>query len=261
MLKDFWDAMLAEQKRVAELARPVLAKDTVLTSDPDRLWYTSGGELKCEPIPRVATKLEVADLPSLVQAAIGLLDTVEAFFIVGSKGVIAHPIFEGIPNWREYAHLPLRWTSEYAFLCGLPNLYSQVDLLHVLRTDLRDCFEPAGFAGSIRAIKFRQQTTGHAVIQHGQESMGRSIESEITGADSIAEEIVVNCTPFLPAGWTHVTQPIAVAVTVYVEGQNFKLSVDKDQLHALLRENQQAIRYSLLNLLGPDSGAIVLLGD
>lgn len=71
--------------------------------------------------------------------------------------------------------------------------FSQKSLIDFLRLNLKQEIEEAypGFIATLREIKFSQGQAGASSIQHGKESMGQTIDSQVTGADKLPEEVTI----------------------------------------------------------------------
>ena len=70
---------------------------------------------------------------------------------------------------------------------------SHADFVRFLVRYLRDELEASapGLLGLVRNLKFRSLDEGTGAVQHGKESMGRSIEREISGAEALPETVTI----------------------------------------------------------------------
>jgi hypothetical protein len=76
-------------------------------------------------------------------------------------------------------------------------MFDQKAFIKLLRIDLAGCLGPAGnLLDVVRQVKFKQHQSGEGVIQHGKASVGRAIQSELTGAGTIPEEATLDVPVF-----------------------------------------------------------------
>lgn len=103
---------------------------------------------------------------------------------------------------RERVTLPLKFSNAFDKLTALernPKL-EQDALIRLLRVDLIGAVNRADLLTAVRKIKFRRATSGESNLQHGNESLGKQIENEITGAGTIPESVTVECSVYANAG-------------------------------------------------------------
>lgn len=93
---------------------------------------------------------------------------------------------------RDRTKLPLEYSDEWNTVTKLQTQckLDQKQLVRLLRVDLADCISLPSLITSLRKIKFRASTSGEGNVQHGNESLGRQVEAEVTGIDSTIPEQV-----------------------------------------------------------------------
>lgn len=109
-----------------------------------------------------------------------------------------------------------RWQGEH--------WHSQAELIRSLRTTLRDTYSPADLLPTLRQIKFSKRTDGASEVQHGRESMGASIERQVSGAGDLPEDVVFSTPWFDPIG--DATPPeaaVTCALDIDTESAGFML--------------------------------------
>lgn len=79
-------------------------------------------------------------------------------------------------------------------------LLDQQSLIRTLRIDLQGTVSRNELLTAIRSIKFRTTEGGASTIQQGNESLGHTIEAEVTGAGDIPESVIVSCAVFCNPG-------------------------------------------------------------
>lgn len=99
-----------------------------------------------------------------------------------------------------------------------------VEFVRFLVENLRDELEAAapGLLGTIRNLKFRSADEQTGKIDHGRESMGRAIESEITGAGELPETVTINVTRWATLGIEYV---VSVECLLVLDVTERKLSL------------------------------------
>lgn len=115
---------------------------------------------------------------------------------VGRCGVVV--VFDR-DDHRSRARVSFSQTPAFAWLCGVEAgvTMSQRDLIRALRVTL-DGTLPAdgGLLNLVRNIKFQASSDGSANIQHGRESIGRSIVAETRGVEAIPDSFTVYTAPW-----------------------------------------------------------------
>lgn len=138
---------------------------------------------------------------------------------------------------REHVNLHLTQTGIFQQLVKLTtaNRMDQASLVKLLRRDFREALGAGTMLSAVRKIKFRQYTDGNSTIQHGNESMGRSIESEVAGIDeSIPEGIVVSTPVYINPGEEQCIAQISLDLELLVSEQKFILRPMPDQVEAAM---------------------------
>jgi hypothetical protein len=80
------------------------------------------------------------------------------------------------------------------------NEFDQPAMIRALRLKFIGAEKRAELLTAIRSLKWRQSSEGFADVQHGKESLGKSVESEVTGSGSIPELVVITCPVFSNPG-------------------------------------------------------------
>lgn len=122
---------------------------------------------------------------------------------------------------RDIATCPLPLSPQYAWLKGKTEPRTQRDFIRLLRIELRGCLPPdSNLLTLARSLKWQTnaETTGN--VQHGKESMGRNIDSQVSGPGSIPEEIALTVPVFESFPYR---ARIACAIDVQVSDQKLQL--------------------------------------
>lgn len=133
---------------------------------------------------------------------------------------------------RDRVTLPLKQSAVFSCVKKLaeqPKM-DQQQLIRLLRHELRNAVNIATILTAVRKIKFRSLTQGHADIQHGNESLGRQIESEVVGADAIPEGLTVPTNVFSNPGEIDLVFPVTLSLEIDVSAQKFLLKPMPDEI-------------------------------
>lgn len=106
-------------------------------------------------------------------------------FVLDEAGERAHTV-KFVPSWSKAFWQLVAWdAAQQAVSVG------QKDLIMLLRTDFANMASPATLLPTIRNLKMTATSGGTSNVQHGNESMGKSIELQVVGAGDagIPEEV------------------------------------------------------------------------
>lgn len=113
---------------------------------------------------------------------------------------------------------------------------SQVDLIRLLRVHFVGAVKPAGLLAAVRQIRFRQTSSGDSSIQHGNESLGRAIEIQVSGAGDIPERVEVELALFANPGEREKLVRVACDLEIVTAEQAFRLQPLPDELERVSAE-------------------------
>ena len=153
---------------------------------------------------------------------------------------------------RDRITLKLVKSAAFAKLCSLasePEL-NQAELVRLLRVDLVGAVNRVGLLAAVRQIRFRQSTAGESTIQHGNESLGRTIESQVSGASEIPETVLVSCSVFSNPGEREKRLTIACDLEIITAESAFRFHPLPDELERVKDEALADIRETIGEALG-----------
>lgn len=161
---------------------------------------------------------------------------------------------------RDRVTMKLVKSAAFSKLCMLAKApqISQADLVRMIRVDLQGTVNRAALLTAIRQIKFRQSTTGQASIQHGNESMGKTIEAEVTGAGDLPETVVVSCAVFSNPGEREKTSTVGCDLEIVVSDASFLFRPIPDEIERVTDAALEDIRERIESGL---DGASVFFGS
>lgn len=117
--------------------------------------------------------------------------------------------------------------------------FRQRDFVRFLRIDLFGCFSAeSSLLPLVRNLKWTNSAEGGGNIQHGKESMGRSIEARVSGESTIPEEVTL----FVPVyeNFRNI-QPVQCAIEILTDEQAFRLTPYPMSLSNAVEETVEAI--------------------
>lgn len=152
---------------------------------------------------------------------------------------------------REWATLPLVKSAPFLVLENLSRstkTFTQKELVRLLRHDLRN----AGVENVLAAVKrleWKRTNDGRSSVEHGRESLGRSVEAAVNNAESIPEFLVATIPVYSTPG---ADGRFAVYCTLEIDLQNerFALLPDLDSLADAVHGAQESLHEHLVEILG-----------
>lgn len=103
---------------------------------------------------------------------------------------------------------------------------------------------------AFRRIDFTRKSTGINDVQHGRETLGKSVESAVQKADQLPESFVVNAQMFTNPGFDDEVK-VSIDVDVNFEDEEVVLTVSPDALQDAMNATQTKIGNVLRAGLGP----------
>lgn len=156
---------------------------------------------------------------------------------------------------EDVATFKLLETKQFELAKGLASRqFNQRDLVRVLRTTLSDSVD-ADLLPIVRKINFRATSGGTSEVQHGKESMDRSIVAELTGAGELPEQVVISCDLYQNLGEIDAIETsieIPCAVEIDPDQQLFYLL----PVPGVIEERQRHVGYSIDEWLRASVGAV-----
>lgn len=181
---------------------------------------------------------------------------------VGPRGVVVLPDRD---DRHERLTLEPAMSERFELLVGLSGKrggMSQRDALRMLRLQLNGTGVGA-VETALRRLTFQRRSDGGGSIEHGRESLGRSVEAEVQQADSIPTEFTVTTPVWVNPGMRSLTSvPVQVGVFLDLEAETVELRPLADEVAGGLLRAQQLVASGLREALD-DAGhpaCPVLLG-
>lgn len=138
---------------------------------------------------------------------------------------------------RDAAYCKLTHTEQFVWLRDqCKGFLSQRDMIRLLRITFRGCLsDETNLLTLVRNLKWSTGDDSAGNFQHGKESLGRAIESKVSGDSSIPEETRLSIPVWNEFGYRHL---VSVAIEIFPADKTFKLTPFPQEL-------DQAILYGL----------------
>jgi hypothetical protein len=123
-----------------------------------------------------------------------------------------------------------------------------------LRRAVIDCMDRPGDknARKVRQIKFRRHESGYSNNQHGNESLGQSVEEEVTGADALPESLVVETNLYSNPGLDQEKSQIGLDLEIDTANRRFFLRPIPDEIEKVTAAQLEQIRAAIIANLGAE---------
>jgi hypothetical protein len=232
-----------------------------LPLEPRKYLVQHGDNLEYRDIPPPLRNHKVGSVEDLIQLAkdLDVGGNEEQKSIVWHSYCKAVLVVDGNDR-RDLATLPLEYGDQFKTLSNLEQKgwIVQRDLIQLLRVDLKGCITLSNLIENLRKIKFRVSSAGDANVQHGNESLGKSVEAEVSGTDVIPEDVIVNVKVYKNLGETE-RFPVCCALDIDPHEQKFRFRPMADELEVAKQQAQESIRRRLN--LGVPEGVNVYFGE
>src|SRR3990167_1663793 len=225
-------------------------------SNRDQIAYELAGEVNYQDVPVPERSHAVDSVSDLIAASKRW--NVDPVIWISSAAVTL--VINDKSDREDRVRLALKHGAIFSVVAALaqkPKL-SQEGLILLLRTTLRGAVNQPAILAAVRKVKFRISKTGHSDLQHGNESLGHEIESEVTGAEGIPDGLTISMPVFCNPGEEAKRYSLALTLDIIVKDQTFALRPQEDELQHVLVEATESIRKEIVEAL---PGVPVLFGS
>lgn len=165
----------------------------------------------------------------------------------GEHPVIWHDhdsvVLDYVPEYGdEYATFALREHPHFTTLKNLtesPRQYTQAEFLHLLKYKFFGIIDPT-FVAALTKVKFTKQTENGGEINRGKESIGRSVQAQVTGVEGLPEEVTLRLRVYENLGLGE-GFPVHCQITVHMESEKFSISAFPCELQAAIDASQATL--------------------
>jgi hypothetical protein len=211
-----------------------------IPGDPDHVLVASGGTFSERPVPAAHRSHTVRSLDDFSRAC-------ERW---GEQGTIWHSdtritlVTDDLAR-RDGVLFLLQFSEQFERLRKLrtdPRL-NQAGIIRLLRHDLAGAV-PGDLVPLFRKLDFKRRSDGTTNLQHGRESLGRSVEAEVSGTAELPELITADVRVYGSVGliWK---KSIRLTLDVDATNEVFYLAPEPDALEAAIQSTQADIANSL----------------
>lgn len=255
MLKEFVEAIAKLTSQANEHIHP---KITAIPGDPRKVFVSDRSgvrEMKLPPDLRSHTVAGIGDLLEAYKVWCGEPSASEALGVFWHDSDVVTLVIDDFDR-RDRVTMPLEYTQQFARIKKLaeqPHL-SQREAVNLFRHDLKDC-GPDTMLPALRKLEFKRKNDGSRTFEHGKESLGRSIELQVTGASAI-DEYVTFRVPLYKNPGVHLVVGIQCSIELDSEKEQIIIKPLPDQINTAVKEGQAVIHGKL-----SESGAAVFFGS
>lgn len=189
-------------------------------SEPKHVYYLAGKDgcqrVVAEPQPLAAT---IATPEAFVDfCKVQVPDTGQAITYYSESAII---LLMDKKERRNKATCPLSLSPQYLWLEKQSNQQmSQANFVRLLRIVFAGCLDGFNLLNVIRNLKWSAGSGTEGNLQHGRESMGKSLTAEVRGENAIPEDVTLTIPIW--ENW-RVNQQVRCAVEIFPQEQQFKI--------------------------------------
>ena len=237
--------MLAEFFTKLQEAAQARLVPSVVEIDGDDRYVLINGEKHELPPDRRAHRVDT--LESLIEAAkfyatgMGEGDELAGTVWHDEKQVV---VLVNDSDRRDRVTLPLTLSEQYRALVALgKQSFTQKQLVLWLKRTMRGAIDD-GLLSAVRVLEFKRRNDGSGTVQHGKESLGRSVEAEVQGMAAIPETVTAFVAVYSTPG-CEAKHPVVLSLDIDVDQQTFSLVPLADELTLAVQQAQRDLHAAL----------------
>jgi hypothetical protein len=169
----------------------------IVTCDsmPEKVFVAHNGRFEEHARSRKPINGSLVSFESFVEYATSVFDSCELY--VDCSGV--YLVLDIEDRW-ELMSMDFQYSSRFVKLMQLGDRgYSPAQAIRCLQFNLE--LQNQGVINSLRKINFQRRSDGASTVQHGKESLGKSVEAKVQQAEDVPESFVVNTPVFINPGF------------------------------------------------------------
>lgn len=161
---------------------------------------------------------------------------------------------------RMLLHVP--YSNAFKQLVKLTNWHKQRDVVFALRDQLFSSAE-SGLLAKLRSIDFSRKNDGTRTVEHGRESLGRSIENAVQSKNGeIPERTSFHIPMFSTGDFNMFAKNIECTVDLDASNETIRFVPQNDQLEEAIEHGLQFVARTIQEAITDDEiDAMVLLGS
>lgn len=197
-------------------------------------------QFRVSPPVRSYTVLDFNSFVSVVRAV--AIDT-QAIVFVNADG--AYCYFDELER-SDHVRLPFVRSRAYDAMLALGEKRDQRTVITMLREQLANCIDP-GFLSIVRRLDFKRRNDGANNLQHGRESLGKSVEQVVQSEQGEIPEYITASFPLWNVRGFASTVTVGYAVSIDIAVEQLSLKPVGEQLVNAIAEATELFAVSLLN--------------
>lgn len=242
--------------QLVKLARESQAANLLkIPGDPRKLLIDQGGKHELYDLPFPPAAFQVETVESFLKAVERFAgDGIAKVTVwVNSDAVVA---VLNSDAWRDSRIiLPLAFTPAWDSARDLNGPMKQRALVYAIRTAWRGCVAES-LANTFKTIEFKRRSDGQSTVEHGRESLGKSVEASVQGTTALPEFIQFDAQLFDVPDFT-IRGQLAIVVTPLPDTEEFGLCAVPDEVR---REEAGALAILAKDLRDALKECAVLIG-
>lgn len=152
---------------------------------------------------------------------------------------------------RDVATLDLEKSAPFVrleFLADKRPALTQRDLIRLLRHELRSA-GAEHVLSSVKRLDFKRSNDGRSNLEHGKESLGRSVEMAVNSAEAIPEFFLSTVSVYTTPGAEY-QKTIYATLEIDVQNERFVVLPDDDSITDAIHDVQHDLHGALVEALG-----------
>lgn len=201
---------------------------------------------------------DTPDLDSFATAIMARqIDKVQPLICVGSDAVIG---FVDPTKRRDRFKLRLHRSAELQSLMALGSPTKQKEAVKILRDDLFDACD-AGLLPAVRSLDFTRRNDGGRTIEHGRESLGKSIENKVQSKNGEVQERYQFRVPIFATPFDDTVFDFACTVDLDAANETIRINITGDQIIVALQRATKNASHTIAELLPSATVVIGVVGS
>ncbi|GJM43460.1 MAG: hypothetical protein DHS20C21_03020 [Gemmatimonadota bacterium] len=243
MLAEFFDRIVGLGSRASEatVIRDSALPRTLIISKGERIEFR-----RADTPLRIVTLDSFEDVLALVENE-DLAPNPEVYFSESSIWVVLNS-----EDMRECAILDLRESRRFQTIRALesePRSFTPKEAVKFIRYELHGV-NADSIVAALGRVDFTRRSEGRNHVEHGKESLGRSVEAQVQQADKVPDTFEVTVPVFTNSGVRH-TAIVRCGLYLDLEAERVEIRVLTDEVQFALDTTMGRIRSTLEELTCP----------
>lgn len=199
---------------------------------PDRVYVQNGSECVSVEIPPRARRPSVRSFADVVAMAQDGEIAPDPEIYVGSSG-LSMLLDRSDRNESSTTELTRSKRLDAAAVLELPRQFEPRDAIKLLRFELHGA-NTDSVIQALSRVDFQRTSGGSSSVDHGKESLGRSVEASVQQADTIPDRFTIDVPVWSSPGFSHHMASIQCGVYLDLVTQKVELRVLSDEIERVI---------------------------